>query len=110
VPAEDSIIRDAGYHNWNTELYKAVHNFSTESHPGVSAMLFSSWDTFTRVLDDPVTHGFQKSDARKAEGAIWVDSIHPTSKMHGFIARDLAQFLNTQPAYSEAGGSTEVVD
>jgi hypothetical protein len=72
-------------------------------------MIFSSWDTFTRVLDDPVAHSCRKSDARKAGGAIWVDRLHPTSKMHGFIARDLAQFLNTQPAYSEAG-PTEVVD
>jgi lysophospholipase L1-like esterase len=92
---------DATYRNWNKELNKSVHGFST-THTDVSAMIFSSWDTFTRVLDDPTAHGFKKVDARKEGGAIWVDQLHPTSKMHSIIASNLAQFLNSQEAHETA--------
>ena len=63
-------------------------------------MVYSSWDTFTRVLDDPTSHGFSNKDTSKAGGAIWVDRLHPTSRMHDIVAHDLAQFLNAQPAYN----------
>ena len=82
--------------NWNTELQRSVQMFSS-SHPDVTIAIFSSWDTFTRVLDDPNSHGFMEKDVRQKGGAIWVDHLHPTSKMHGIIAQDLARFLATLP-------------
>jgi hypothetical protein len=90
-----SVIRGANYSNWNVELKNSVQQFS-QAHSDVSAMIFSSWDTFTRVLDDPTAHGFLEEDVRQEGGGIWFDRLHPTSRMHGFIARDLAKFLNDQ--------------
>ena len=62
-------------------------------------MVYSSYDTFTRVLDDPELHGFTPEDVSKKGGAIWRDDLHPTSAMHAIIANDMAQLLNKQPAY-----------
>jgi hypothetical protein len=62
-------------------------------------MTFSSWDTFNRILDDPKKHGFPKRDIRARGGSIWMDYLHPTSRIHDFIARDISMFLNSQPAY-----------
>jgi phospholipase/lecithinase/hemolysin len=90
--------RDESFLNWNTELGKAVHRFSA-AHRDASVMIYSSWDIFTQVLDDPVRYGFSTEDVRKKGGAIWVDHLHPTSKMHDIIACGLARFLNAQAAY-----------
>ena len=62
-------------------------------------MIYSSSDTFTRVLGDPISHGFAFDDVRKEEGGIWYDHLHPTSAMQDIIARDIAQFLSDQPAF-----------
>jgi hypothetical protein len=61
-------------------------------------MIYSSYDTFTRVLCDPISHGFIFEDVTK-EGGIWYDHLHPTSAMHDIIAKDIAQFLGDQPAF-----------
>ncbi|KAJ6629304.1 hypothetical protein B0H10DRAFT_2160475 [Mycena sp. CBHHK59/15] len=91
--------RDGVSHiNWNTELKKSAAHFS-EAHPDTTVMIFSSWDTFTTVLDDPIAHGFPAADVLKPARSIWVDHLHPTSKMHDFIARDIAGFLCAQPAF-----------
>lgn len=61
----------------------------------MTALLFSSHATFTRVLDDPIRHNFGPKEVRRAKGEIWMDRLHPTSKMHRFVARDLVKFLGT---------------
>ncbi|KAL6305258.1 hypothetical protein BKA93DRAFT_896374 [Sparassis latifolia] len=88
------------YELWNTELREAIIHFST-AHSDVTTLLFSSWATFIRVLDDPMSHGFEVEDVVRNAGRIWVDHLHPTSRMHDWIARDLAEFLSAQPAYLE---------
>ncbi|KAI1795868.1 SGNH hydrolase-type esterase domain-containing protein [Ganoderma leucocontextum] len=87
------------YAVWNSTLRDRIARFST-AHPDITALLFSSWDTFTRVLDDPVSHGFGPEHVSRSGGEIWVDNLHPSSKMHDWIAHDIAQFLKTQPAYT----------
>jgi phospholipase/lecithinase/hemolysin len=62
-------------------------------------MIYSSYDTFTRVLRDPVSHGFAAEDATKEGGGIWYDHLHPTSAMHDVVARDIARFLGELPAF-----------
>lgn len=62
-------------------------------------MVYSSYDTFIRVLDDPESHGFAPEDVGKKGGAIWHDNLHPTSAMHAIIAKDMALLLNNQPAF-----------
>lgn len=86
------------YVNWNTELKKAVALFAT-AHPDTTLMIYSSWDTFNALLDDPTAHGFPAEDVRKANASIWVDKFHPTSRVHDFIARDMSAFLSAQAAF-----------
>jgi len=83
---------------WNRKLAQSVRAFC-DSHPeDITAMIYSSYDTFTRVLDEPTSYGFSSDDIDKEGGAIWHDHLHPTSAMHDLIARDIASFLGDQPA------------
>jgi len=95
--------RDAGdgtpFTTWNHLLRENIQQFAS-SHPGVTTLLFSAWSLFTRVLQDPLQYGFDESDPRKAGGGIWMDPLHPTSRMHSIIAHDLANFLGSHPAYN----------
>lgn len=81
------------YQTWNATLEKELRSW-TRTHPDITTFLFSSWDAFSRVLDDPNAFGFDPSDASEAGGAIWVDRLRPTSAMHRIIADDLVSFLD----------------
>ncbi|KAJ6536014.1 hypothetical protein DFH09DRAFT_1324842 [Mycena vulgaris] len=90
--------RRPNYVKWNTELRKAAALFAT-AHPDATVMIYSSWDTFNTLLDDPAAHGFPAEDVRKGGASIWYDFLHPTSKVHDFVARDMSAFLCAQPAF-----------
>ncbi|KAG6917967.1 hypothetical protein DXG01_017151 [Tephrocybe rancida] len=92
VPAsrEDSVA--AVFENYNTELNEAACVFATK-HPEITVLVYSSEGTFNGFLDSPEEYGFLRSDCKKAGGSIWYDILHPTSKVHDYVARDLAQFL-----------------
>ncbi|KAF7368869.1 Thermolabile hemolysin [Mycena venus] len=89
--------KEINYENWNTELQKAAVLFA-EVHPDTTVMIYSSWDTFNALLDDPVAHGFPAQDVNKENGSIWMDVLHPTSKVHDLVARDMSTFLSAQAA------------
>jgi phospholipase/lecithinase/hemolysin len=80
---------------WNSELARMATTFAS-SLPDATVMIFSSWDTFNRVLDNPADYGFNEDHVGKEGGQIWVDHLHPTSEMHAVIARDLVAFLESQ--------------
>jgi len=85
------------YKDWNKALAETVRQFANAHYPEeITAMIYSSYDTFTRVLDDPISYGFTFEDVRKEGGGIWYDNLHPTSRMHDIIAADMAQFLGDQ--------------
>ncbi|KAJ7471185.1 hypothetical protein B0H11DRAFT_2159096 [Mycena galericulata] len=90
--------RKQNYDNWNTELKKAAELFAAD-HTDATVMIYSSWDTFTALLDDPEAHGFPAQDVRKAGASVWLDHLHPTSKVHDYVARDLSAFLSAQPPF-----------
>ncbi|KAJ7171008.1 hypothetical protein C8R46DRAFT_180647 [Mycena filopes] len=92
--------RAASYINWNTELKKAVAQFAA-AHPDATVLIYSAWDTFNAIFDDPVAHGFPAEDVSKAGASIWVDHLHPTSRVHDFVARDVSAFLSSQPAFEK---------
>ncbi|KAH9854242.1 SGNH hydrolase-type esterase domain-containing protein [Lenzites betulinus] len=94
------------YETWNNLLRVRVASFA-ERHLDVTTLFFSSWDTFTRVLDDPVGHGFRPDHVSKAEGDIWADQLHPSSRMHDWIAHDVAKFLQSYPAHGTASTEEE---
>lgn len=81
------------YRDWNTALLQSVESFASE-HPDITALLFSSHATFTRILDDPVKHGFLEPEAEKTGGkGIWMDFLHPMGAVHDIVAKELGEFL-----------------
>jgi phospholipase/lecithinase/hemolysin len=58
--------------------------------------MFSSWESFNRILDDPTAHGFETSDPTTSGGGIWFDALHPTSAVHKILAEDIGKFLESQ--------------
>lgn len=86
---DSSMLR---YQEWNNGLRSSVATFASR-HTEVSALYFSSHMTFNHILDEPWQHGFTTHDAEKAGRGIWADHLHPTSKMHDFLAKDLTSFL-----------------
>lgn len=82
------------YQLWNQTLRQAVEAF-TSSKQDTTAIICSSYATFTRVLDNPGDFGFKEGDQKKRNGTIWVDHLHPTSKMHHEIARDVSTLLSS---------------
>ena len=103
-----NVLPDFGriYREWNRTLRMRISEFNHD-HPDVTSLFFSSYQTFTRVLDDPVTHGFSPDHVSRAGGDIWVDNLHPSTKMHDWIAHDLSKFLNEMPAYTVPEARTE---
>lgn len=122
---EASIQRAAGrFLNWNTALAASARKFSSpkpapltpdytpelimdpsvrppvaiaedQVNEGVSMLLFSSYESMSAILDDPVAYGFPEADVKKMNGSsIWVDHMHPTSHVHDLLARDLSRFLS----------------
>lgn len=84
---------------WNLNLREAAKTFSA-THTDSSVFIFSSFELFNALLDDPVSFGLKEADIKRTRGTIWVDHIHPTSNVHDHIARGLADFLVQIPANS----------
>jgi phospholipase/lecithinase/hemolysin len=85
------------YREWNKKLREKLKEF-TDSHTEASTFLFSSFETFNRVLDDPTSFGFDAKEATKGCGQIWWDdNIHPTTKLYKIIAEDIIDLLNDPP-------------
>ena len=68
--------------------------------------IFSAWDLFSEIFEDPVSYGFDSDDIGKAGGGIWVDEIHPTERMHKLVAEGVKEFLCT--AKSDEGGEQHI--
>lgn len=100
-PAGARLRGVAPHQVWNASLVKATARFA-KSHESATVLMFSAWDTFRSVLDRPSAFGFKQKDISKAGGGIWHDRLHPTSKMHDVIARDLKDFLAKVPAHTDS--------
>jgi len=85
------------YANWNRDLHTAAKRFHA-AHPDITALMYSSWKIFDNVFQYPERYGFEARDVQRSRGAIWMDHLHPTSKMHGVVADDLEDFLQQFPA------------
>lgn len=62
-----------------------------------SVFVFSSWSTFMSILDYPEAYGFDEDEVDEAQGPVWMDDLHPTSKVHGILAKHLNKFLTDIP-------------
>jgi len=100
-PAVSASLSLPRYDRWNIILRPSAKAFSS-AHPAATVLLFSSHATFSRVLDDPVGHNFGAMEIRRKKGEIWMDHLHPTSKMHNVVAKDLANFFHKYGASGEA--------
>lgn len=58
-----------------------------------SVFIFSAWNSLLSVLDYPEAYDFDSEDVDQAEGPIWMDNLHPTSKVHAVLAKHLYAFL-----------------
>lgn len=58
------------------------------------------------MLDDPVAHGFNPDHVAREGGDIWADNLHPSSRMHDWIAHDIGKFLEAQRPYGSAATNT----
>ena len=66
-----------------------------ESHSEVRIKMFSMQDFFTRLLDDPSAFGFKKDPENDSEtvAQLFCDHIHPTTAVHGIMAREIFELL-----------------
>lgn len=88
------------FEEWN-DLLRAHASQFANNHQDATVIIFSSWATFTRVLDTPTRFGFREEDVKKRGGSIWLDHIHPTSKMHDELAKDILALLKGIPPERE---------
>lgn len=85
---------------WNIALRLESRAFSN-AHPKLASVLhFSAWDSISDVLDRPLAHGIPERELKWAGGMVWIDLMHPSSRVHDVIARDFAQFLEGLPVRS----------
>ncbi|KAI0798000.1 hypothetical protein C8Q75DRAFT_29356 [Abortiporus biennis] len=96
LPKKREGEKAAIFMHWNHRLREHVANFKS-AHPDAIALIFSSFELFTHILDNPREYGFPPEDVRESNGSIWFDYLHPTSKVHDEIARALFHFLQSQP-------------
>ena len=87
------------FRNWNKILRSQAEIFLTAPiNAGSTLLIYSSYALFDNILSNPEKYGFHAQDVRKPGGAIWMDRLHPTSKMHEIIAGDIQEFLRSFPA------------
>ncbi|KAF8163361.1 hypothetical protein B0H34DRAFT_795080 [Crassisporium funariophilum] len=77
---------------WNAALRLATEKFCS-AHTDITALLFSSYEAFERLLDHPEQFGCKTEDVHRRAGTVWMDHIHPTSQVHDHIASSVASFL-----------------
>lgn len=95
VASSDIAVVAQRCEKWNLKLSENARSF-TQGHPDITAMIYSSHHTFSKVLDSPTSYGFE------TEGrGIWIDHIHPTTAMHKVIAENLRRFLGSVHSTNE---------
>ncbi|KAF8525790.1 hypothetical protein BU17DRAFT_62360 [Hysterangium stoloniferum] len=83
------------YEDWNTLLRPRLKEFAT-SRDDATVFLFSSWDIFNKILDNPKSYGFSESDPQERGGGIWRDHLHPTDPVHKIIAAEVSKLLASE--------------
>ena len=89
--SREEIVKEK-FEIWNGCLRNAVEEF-TSVHQDSTVLLFSSFEAFNMFLNNPEQHGIETEDLRRSGGKVWVDHIHPTAKVHDYIANQVAAFL-----------------
>ena len=80
------------YKAWNPLLEENATKFCA-AHPDASVFIFSSWEVFTRHLEE--------AETSEARDALFVDGFHPGTHLHGVIANELQSFLENVSSQEE---------
>ena len=70
-------------------------------------MVFSLYQTFSVILEDLETYGFPPSHRHASRGQVWVDHLHPSSRIHELIAHFLCDFLSDVPVLKHIEPTSE---
>ncbi|CAE6350880.1 unnamed protein product [Rhizoctonia solani] len=92
--------------SWNTQLKASVEAFKAK-HSDVAVFYYDSWSLYTKLLDSPAQYGF--TDVTSTGGSFWIDTIHPRTKVHQYMAEDLAKFLAAQTGSATNPATTATV-
>jgi hypothetical protein len=84
------------FQRWNRLLMDGLQVFK-KKHPDCTVMLFSLYQTFSVLLEDLETYGFPPSHRHTSRGQVWIDHLHPTSRVHELLAHFLSDFLSDVP-------------
>ena len=70
----------------------SVGQFSAR-HPEIVALLFDAHAAFAKFFADPTKYGLPIDAGRAFDQAAYVDHIHPTTRVHDLLAKEVAMFL-----------------
>ena len=84
------------YQRWNRHLKDGLEYFK-KKHPDCTIMVFSLYQTFSVILEDLDMYGLPPSHRHASRGQVWIDHLHPTSKIHQLLAHFLSDFLSEVP-------------
>ncbi|KAF4610298.1 hypothetical protein D9613_010476 [Agrocybe pediades] len=80
------------YTGWNSSLNSRIEQFCRD-YADASVFLFSAYQLFDDFLTSPDDYNLDPRDVKRPGGSIWIDRLHPTSKVHEIIASKLGSFL-----------------
>ncbi|KAI8143465.1 SGNH hydrolase-type esterase domain-containing protein [Fennellomyces sp. T-0311] len=94
-------------HEYNMKLASVVQHLGNAT-PG-NFYLFDAWYTFTHILDNPQQYGIThisdycadwsyptQNNCAPIEQYFWYNDLHPTYKIHQYVAEAVYQFLQEQ--------------
>ncbi|CCO28298.1 hypothetical protein BN14_02293 [Rhizoctonia solani AG-1 IB] len=76
---------------WNARLKRAARALQAR-HSDISIFFYDAWALYNELLDNPEKYGF--SDTTTVGGSFWYDPVHPRTKVHEYMAANLAEFLS----------------
>ncbi|QRV83277.1 carbohydrate esterase family 16 protein [Ceratobasidium sp. AG-Ba] len=88
---------------WNDQLKASAAAFQAK-HSDIATFYYDSWSLYTKLLDSPSAYGF--TDVNMTGGSFWIDTIHPRSKVHQYMAADLSTFLQSQTGTANPSTTT----
>jgi len=76
---------------WNAALEEQLILWTERS--GTFGKIFSAHRLFENILTHPTQYDFEPSDPYVSGGGIWVDPIHPSTKVHELLFKEIKEEL-----------------
>ena len=95
-PSPGFVRHHAKIDAWNAALTSSIAALR-QRHEDARVYSLDTHALFTDIFDNPEKHGFVAGDVGRAHGgAIWMDGLHPTSRVHGIIADEVQSLLQSE--------------